>query len=270
MENKGINQSTNNRATFLQLMRYVSVCLVTIVLTIMLIMCIGLHGFDLGMALFFVIIFFAYMFYITLPIIGFWIYSFIKSISHHTKIDRILLYFHIIDLIMLGGVIYLGISKGEPDCNADIMAEHYEIYDREMYDLVNSTRKILPDSSRLIIEFDNGSLEETELLNDEQKHNLQKSLSNIGCIGIEIEKCGKRNYSTLRFRRVGMGMYSFLLYDHPLTPQQQDSINANECLIVFNDSTVFEFGGGAFGPQNFIGKKEFIEKHNTRTNESDS
>lgn len=49
------------------------------------------------------------------------------------------------------------------------------------------------------------------------------------------------------------------LYDYPLTHQQQDSINANECLIVYNDSTVFEFGGGIFGVQYFVGKTEFLK-----------
>ena len=70
---------------------------------------------------------------------------------------------------------------------------------------------------------------------------------------------GNPDYSTLRFRRIGMGMYSFRLYDQPLTPQQQDSINADDCLIVYNDSTVFEFGGGAFGIQHFVGKDEFLK-----------
>ena len=60
-----------------------------------------------------------------------------------------------------------------------------------------------------------------------------------------------------------MGMYSFRLYDTPLSLEQQDSINANECLIVYNDSTVFEFSGEVLGgTQHFVGKQEFIDKRN--------
>ena len=56
-----------------------------------------------------------------------------------------------------------------------------------------------------------------------------------------------------------MGMYSFLLYDIALTPAQRDSMKNNECLIVYNDSTVFEFGGGDVGIQYFVGKQEFLD-----------
>ena len=48
-------------------------------------------------------------FFFTIPIIGFWIYSFVKSISKHTKTDRIFLWFHIADLLLLGGVVYMRI-----------------------------------------------------------------------------------------------------------------------------------------------------------------
>ena len=48
-------------------------------------------------------------------------------------------------------------------------------------------------------------------------------------------------------------------YDRPLTHHEQDSINNDVCLIVYNDSTVFEFGGGVFGAQHFVGKEEFME-----------
>lgn len=70
-------------------------------------------------------------------------------------------------------------------------------------------------------------------------------------------------YATFRFRRVGMGMYSFRLYDEPLSRAQQDSQNADNRLIVYDDSTVFELGGGVLGAQYFVGKQEFLEKRDT-------
>ncbi|MDE6402269.1 MAG: hypothetical protein K2K86_00495, partial [Muribaculaceae bacterium] len=69
-------------------------------------------------------------------------------------------------------------------------------------------------------------------------------------------------YSRLRFRRVGMGMYSFRLYLNHLTPEQREGLNKYGTLIVYNDSTVFEYGGGVFGPQYFGSeiKQEFLDK----------
>lgn len=282
MEEYPKKQPVSRKQVFLRFMRYVSVFSVTIVFTIMAIMCSGLDGFDLDLTLFCFILIFTYLFFITIPIIGFWIYSFIKSIKRSTKTDCILLYFHIADLILLGLIIYLDVSRGELDCNAEIMAKHYEKYHKEMHDVVDNTRMIMPDNLKkynraildnvdtiqevlpmrpcLEIEFGNSDyLRNTEILNEEQKDKLQRSLSDIGCIGIEIGNCRDWEYSTIRFRRVGMGMYSFRLYNQPLTSQQQDSINANECLIVYNDSTVFEFSGGVFGTQVFVGKDEFLK-----------
>lgn len=63
---------------------------------------------------------------------------------------------------------------------------------------------------------------------------------------------------------IGFGAFSYRFYDKPLSRQEKDSINNDECLIVYNDSTVFEFGAGVLGAQRFVGKEEFIEKfHNS-------
>ena len=82
----------------------------------------------------------------------------------------------------------------------------------------------------------------------------------VDCIGIRTDNYNLANYTEFIFRRKGIGLYSFRLYDTPLTPAEQDSLNANECLIVYNDSTVFEFAGGAPGAQKYIGKQEFLAK----------
>lgn len=140
------------------------------------------------------------------------------------------------------------------------MAEYYEGENGwRMRDIADRYRRMLPDSSQLIVEFENRSMPQSIVLNKQDMEKLENELEDCGCIGIEINNYSNPDYSTLRFRRIGMGMYSFRLYDHPLTPQQQDSINADDCLIVYNDSTVFEFGGGAFGIQHFVGKDEFLK-----------
>lgn len=109
---------------------------------------------------------------------------------------------------------------------------------------------------------------QSDILSEFEMKQLKERLDYLSCIGIDVDNYPNSEYSTIRFRRIGMGMYSFRLYHHPLTRQQQDSINANECLIVYNDSTVFEFWGGVFGAQIFVGKDEFLKSRNKNQSNS--
>lgn len=199
-------------------------------------------------------------FYVSIPIIGLWIYSFIKSIRRRDQTDKVLLYFHIADLLLLGLVIIMA-KRPAFNCDADIMADHYDRYGSEMHALAKDTRNILPDSSWLSVEFGGEDyIAETKLLNASQLKDLERALNDVGCIGIEVGKDINTKYTVMRFRRQGMGLYSFILYDRILTKEQQDSINDDISLIVYNDSTVFMYGAGAFGNMNFIGKEEFMHE----------
>ena len=253
------SRPANKERPFLRFMRYADVAIVTLCLLALLIYSTDTK--DDGFVYLF--LFFAVVaFYITIPIIGLWIYSFAKAITRRTKTDRILLWFHVADLLLLGMIVYmcnlppgnampsswLNIMKGENGNRMRGIAEHY--------------RCMLPDSSRLVVELGDDSMPQPSVLSEQDTKRLESELEDCGCIGIDINNYSSPDYSRLRFRRVGMGMYSFRLYDYPLSRQRQDSINANECLIVYNDSTVFEFGGGVIGVQYFVGKHEFLETRN--------
>ncbi|MBD5367094.1 MAG: hypothetical protein HDR82_08870 [Bacteroides sp.] len=88
---------------------------------------------------------------------------------------------------------------------------------------------------------------------------LETELDKIGCISISMQAKPDKPFS-IGFRRIGMEKYSFQFYDRPLSLEEQERINAQENLIVFNDSTVFEYGSGAFGSLNFPGKEEYLKK----------
>ncbi len=60
----------------------------------------------------------------------------------------------------------------------------------------------------------------TNVLDEQYMKKLKSELEDCGCIGIDINDYSSPDYSVLRFRRIGMGMYSFRLYDYPLTRQQ--------------------------------------------------
>lgn len=265
MYDNRINRAMNKRAKFLQFMRYVAVSVVTIVLVIMAIMCSGADGFDIELALFFFIIVSTFLFFITLPIIGFWIYSFAQSVKPRAKTDKVLLCFHIADILILAIIIFLA-NQRPHKCDAFIMAQYYEGENGWwMRDIANRYRRMLPDSTHLCVEFENGSVPQLDILSEQDMKKLKRELEDCGCIGIEIDNYSNSDYSTLRFRRIGMGMYLYRLYDNSLTRRQQDSLNANECLIVYNDSTVFEFRSGVLGVQFFVGKQEFLEKRSKKS-----
>ena len=264
MENNGISKPINKRQRFIRFMRYFSVAVVTVWLLVFLIASADKDEFRaVG-----VIVFLFLVFLVIIPLIGFWIYSFVKAVRQHSKADRILLWFHIADLLILGGIVYL-LNRPPMRCDAFIMAE---CYNGEpvfwMRNTVDRYRNMLPDSTRLVIEFDNDEMPQSDILSEFELKQLKERLDYLSCIGIDVDNYPNSEYSTIRFRRIGMGMYSFRLYHHPLTRQQQDSINANECLIVYNDSTVFEFWGGVFGAQIFVGKDEFLKSRNKNQSNS--
>lgn len=255
-EDKIIVQKHERREKDTRFLRYLSIAIVSVALIALFISTIDNDDFWFVTFILIAVMFF----YVTIPIIGLWIYSFIKSIRRRNQTDKVLLYFHIADLLLLGLVIIMA-KRTSFNCDAYIMADHYDRYGSEMHALAKDTRNILPDSSWLSVEFGGEDyLAETKLLNASQLKDLERALNDVGCIGIEVGKDINTKYTVMQFRRQGMGLYSFILYDRILTKEQQDSINDDVSLIVYNDSTVFMYGAGAFGNMNFIGKEEFMHE----------
>lgn len=239
-------------------MRYVAVTVVTVWLLLLFIASSDEDDFEAAFILAAAVV----AFFFIIPIIGFWIYSFVKSISRHTKTDRILLWFHIVDMLLLGGAVYM-LNRPPMECDAFIMAECYN--GEPVFWMWNTTdryRNMLPDSSRLVVEFENSNMPQSDILSEFEMKQLKELLDYLGCIGIDVNNYPNSEYSTIRFRRMNMGMYSYRLYNHPLSQEQQDSINEDPCPIVYNDSTVFEFSAGVLGAQTFPGKDEFLKSIN--------
>ena len=254
MENNGIRQPMNKRQRFIRFMRYFSVAVVTVWLLVFLIASADKDELRaVG-----VIVVLILVFLVIIPLIGFWIYSFVRAVSRHSKNDRILLWFHIADLLLLGGVVYL-LNRPPMKCDAFIMAE---CYNGEpvfwMWNTVDRYRDMLPDSTRLVVDFETGDMPQPDILGAFELKKLKELMDYLGCIGIDVKNYPNSEYSIIRFRRMNMGMYSYRLYNYHLSDKQQDSINADPCLIVYNDSTVFEFSPGVLGTQTFPGKQEFL------------
>ena len=207
------------------------------------------------------------VFYITIPVMGFWIYSLTKSVRRSTKTDKVLLWFHILDLLMLATCVYL-VNQPPRKCDAYIMAEHCEGENAFfMRTIAERYKNMLPDSTQFYVEFEDGDIPQSDIFSETDLKQLKRELEECCfCIGISINNYSDPDYSRLLFRRIGTGMYSFRFYDQPLSQSQRDSLNSDEYLIVYNDSTVFEYDAGAFGNLAFPGKHEFIENLNNHRN----
>ncbi len=252
----GFNQSMNKKSAFLRFMRYVAVVLVTVWLFMLMIASADTDDFKFLGVIWITLM----LFYITVPIIGFWIYSFVKAIKQRTKEDKRFLIVHLVDLLMIVVTAFF-LTRPPQRCDAFIMADNCKGENGFwMRNIASRYRDMLPDSTRLCFEIDNEK-SYPHVLSDKNVKELKKWLEYCGCIGIDVDNYTNKGYSTIRFRRIGFGMYSYRFYDKPLSRHEQDSINNNECLIVYNDSTVFEFGAGVFGVQFFAGKEDYLNRH---------
>ena len=180
------------------------------------------------------------------------------------------------------------IPNPKSSCNPDIMAKHYEEHKAEMRELCDYMQSVLDDSTAIQLEFEGNkqgifrvksadsdsfswevdsdskrdSLMQVVGLTEEEYVNIRKKLKTMGCIGVEAS----RNYpesTEIWFRRIGLGKYDFVLYNRPMTKEEKENALNDDTLIPYNDSTLFQYGGGAIGLQVFPkGEKEaFLKKH---------
>lgn len=102
------------------------------------------------------------------------------------------------------------------------------------------------------------SLQAVVGLTTDELNSLRKRLSDLGCISVELQQDAPG--ITIGFRRVGLGMYFFRLYDHPLSTQQWQSAMDDEALVPYDHYTVFEYGAGAIGSMTFPGKDDYLQR----------
>ena len=207
--------------------------------------------------------------------------SFISSLRCNSRHKKILLILNVINILLF----LFPFINPSGKCNADIMEKHYTEYGGRMKQIYCSLYDKMTPGCYVHIEFEHGDVSMFHFSNgsgegesnwdpSEEKIDslltqsgldrkslawLEKELDKIGCISISMQAIPGKSFC-IGFRRIGMGMYSFRFLDHPLSTEEQDSINADPLLIVYNDSTVFEYGSGAFGSMNFPGKEEYLKK----------
>lgn len=97
-------------------------------------------------------------------------------------------------------------------------------------------------------------------LTEEEYDGIRSRLKAMGCIGIEAS----RNYpesTSIWFRRVGAGMYRYILSTQPFTDDEKEKILENYTICPYNDHVLFEYGGAAWESDDFPRKDKYLKKH---------
>lgn len=216
-----------------------------------------------------------FFFFIVLPVIGASIVLFIKSFSFSNTSWKVYFAWGLVDVLLVVG--YNIFVAPDTVCNPDIMAEHYEKNAVKMKELIQYTNQALDDSAAIWLEFKHGdvshfyvsskrdslgsqcrsadaedkkdSLRAVVGLTSDELEEVEDRLDEMGCIGIRVGK--HRASCTIDFRRVGMGRYSYILFDEPMDEKEKEYYMGDPAYIPYSETVVFEYGGGAIGPQVF-------------------
>ncbi len=229
-----------------------------------------------------------FLFFLSIPAIIAAIYFTIKSYRLSNRWQKVLFVWVIFNLLFF--LAYLLFRLPTQRCSVPLMAEHYEKNANDMEELIKYIDKSLDDSTSIHLEFEFGKAsifhvaskgdslmschwDDAEIKKDslmrvvglthEEYENIHHRLNSIGCIGIEMSKSHLNDGTIINFRRIEMGMYSFILYNRPMNQEERDRFMNDAQYIPYSDKVVFLYGGGAFGMQVFPkeDKKDFLLKH---------
>lgn len=225
--------------------------------------------------------------WIILPVTIWALVVFVRSVKMRTKLEKIVFAWGCVLLVLTGILIFSPFNKEKP-CNPDIMAEYCNEHEQEMRELIAYANQSLEPGKRMELEFEKGKVSRFHIfandkdsiwsthwdpantdslmqivgLDEGEFDNIRQRLKDMECISIEAHTTHE-DYATIGFRRVGFGMYSFVIYNRPMTPKEIKKYTEDLMFIPYNDHVVFQFGGGVFGIQTFVPdmKEDFMKRH---------
>ena len=238
----------------------------------------GLFGVALVLGLFW---------WLILPVTIWALVVFVRSVKMRTKLEKIVFAWGCVLLVLTGILIFSPFNKEKP-CNPDIMAEYCNEHEQEMRELIAYANQSLEPGKRMELEFEKGKVSRFHIfandkdsiwsthwdpantdslmqivgLDEGEFDNIRQRLKDMECISIEAHTTHE-DYATIGFRRVGFGMYSFVIYNRPMMPKEIKKYTEDLMFIPYNDHVVFQFGGGVFGIQTFVPdmKEDFMKRH---------
>lgn len=227
-----------------------------------------------------------YLFWIVVPALVVFLIAFFKSFRWETVWHKVM--FGCGLSVFLFFAAYMLFRAPEQNCDPDIMEKHYEKHKTEMEELCEYMQSALADSTSVTLEFKGNRLEMFHVaaadanrysnfwdedarskrdslmsvvgLTDEEYDGIRSRLKSIKCIGIKASRAYPES-TTIWFRRVGFGMYSYILKTRPFTDDEKEKIIENYSFCPYNDHVLFEYGAGAIGSDNFPQKEKYLKKH---------
>ena len=229
-----------------------------------------------------------FLLFLSIPAIIAAVYFTIKSYRLSNRWQKGLFVWGIFNLLFF--LAYLLFRLPTQRCSVPLMAEHYEKNAKEMEELIEYIDKSLDDSTSVHLEFEFGKAsifhvaskgdpfmschwDDAEVKKDslmrvvgltrDEYDNIHSRLSSIDCIGFEMTKSHLKNETIIHFRRVGLGMYSFILYNRPMNQDEKDNYMNDGQYIPYNEKVIFMYDGGAIGRQVFPNdeKEGFLLRH---------
>ena len=237
-------------------------------------------------------------FWITLPVLLAAGAFFGLSLKMKTVGQKVISFYGFFNILLL--VAYLVVALPQQSCDADTMDRHYRKHAADFDELCRYTIDALDDSCGISLEWKHGRLNrfgieshgQVDRFSNEEAIAKQDSLMQIvgltheeldgihqrvkkaRCIGINVSYSTFENWHhtfypsaphavTILFRYIGFGRYDFLIKDSAFTDDEMAVIMNDLTLIPYNDRVIFQYGGGAVGPQTF-GKDyrdKYIEKY---------
>lgn len=232
-----------------------------------------------------VIVFFFWLF---VPIAVAALYFLVKARRCRDTYEKVTVAWGILNLLLLVGT-YVWLCLNNP--NAERLAKHYDNHRDDLSRLVQYTRQAIDPGAYIHLEFEHGkasifhvqapsdplpsqhwddaernkdSIMAVVGLTPSEYKELFRLLRQAGCIGITLSS-GRDDDSTavVDWRRDLMGMYSYILFDRPTTPQEDSTFLAEPMYIPYTDRVILQYSGGAIGPQSFTHeeKESFLTNH---------
>lgn len=218
--------------------------------------------------------------FITFPVILVSLFLFFRAFRFKYRKDKIILALGLINILSLFYLFTRTISYAED------MEDFYEDNKVELNELCSYTRSAILPNSSVYIEFENDTISifnvstpndsivsdnyhETKVNNDslmrvagltsQELSEIKQRLYHLGCISISSDSKDK-NQTTVGYKRVGMGLYSFLLYNRPITSSKFNEYLEDMSTIPYNSKVIFLYSSGAIGNMDFDGKEEYLNK----------
>lgn len=226
----------------------------------------------------------AIFWWLTLPAIILSIVFFFMGLRWRNVWQRIAVVWGGVNVLLL--VAYLIFQVPNQQCDPDIMAKHYEKHRAQMEELHRYVGEAIADSCAVTIKFDGKEIDRFHVtgphddipsmhwneealalkdslmavvgLTEEECEGIRQRLREMGCKGIEYSQLTPERI-VLIFRYVGFGGYDYIIYNRPMTDEEKASALEDMTLIPYSDRCVFQYDGGAVGPQVF--NKEFKEDY---------